>query len=173
MAIIYLCGLPGSGKSTVGPLLAKLRGQPFIDLDSLIEARAGMDIPAIFRSLGESKFREFETLSLVQAASRGDSVIALGGGALERIENRDVVLASGMLIHLDAPLVLLAARTIHNATRPLLNPDESLTERLASLKTLSERRKDQYALAPLSFPTADEDPMQTALMIFEAIDGLV
>ncbi len=173
MAIVYLCGLPGSGKSIIGPLLAKLRGQPFIDLDTMIAERAGMDIPAIFRSLGESKFREFESIALVQAANRGDSVIALGGGALEREDNRDVVLASGVLIHLEAPLALLAARTLNQVDRPLLDLNDSLSERLATLKALNEQRKDQYELAPLSFPTTDEDPMQTALMIFEAIDGLI
>ncbi|MBL0062635.1 MAG: shikimate kinase AroK [bacterium] len=173
MAIVYLCGLPGSGKSTIGPLLAKLRGQPFIDLDTMIAERAGMDIPAIFRSMGETKFRDFESLALVQAASRGDSVIALGGGALEREDNRDIVLASGMLIHLEAPLALLAARTMNHVNRPLLDINDSLSERLATLKALNERRRDQYELAPLSFPTTDEDPMQTALMIFEAIDGLI
>jgi len=173
MAIVYLCGLPGSGKSTIGPLLAKLRGQPFIDLDQMIAERAGMDIPAIFRSLGEPKFRDFESLSLVQAANRGDSVIALGGGALERDDNRDIVLASGMLIHLEAPLPLLAARTLNQGERPLFDSNDSLSERLIALKNLDERRKEQYEIAPLSFPTTDEDPMQTALMIFEAIDGLV
>lgn len=173
MAIIYLCGLPGSGKSTVGPLLAKLRGQPFIDLDSMIETRAGMDIPAIFRSLGEPKFRDFENLALVQAASRGDSVIALGGGALERADNRDIVLASGMLVHLEAPLPLLAARTMNQGYRPMFDLSDSLAERVMKLRNLYERRKEQYAIAPLSFPTSDEEPMQTALMIFEAVDGLV
>lgn len=173
MAIVYLCGLPGSGKSTIGPMLAKLRGQHFIDLDQMIEERAGMDIPAIFHSLGEGKFRDFENLALVQAASRGDSVIALGGGALERNDNRDIVMASGMLVHLDAPLELLAARTLSQTNRPMLHDSDSLSERIFALRDLNERRRDQYELAPMSFPTTDADPMQTALMIFEAIDGLV
>lgn len=173
MAIIYLCGLPGSGKSTIGPMLAKLRGQPFIDLDVMIEERAGMDIPAIFSSMGEITFRDFENLALVQAANRGDSVIALGGGALERDDNRDIILASGMLICLVAPIELLAARTMMQNSRPLFCEGDSLAERVHALKMLQDRRQEFYELAALDIETNDEDPMQTALAIFEAIDGLV
>lgn len=173
MAIVYLCGLPGSGKSTIGPLLAKLRGQPFIDLDTLIEERAGMKIPAIFHSIGETGFRDFENVALVQAASRGDSVIALGGGALERKENRDIIAASGLMVYLEAPLELLAARTLADNTRPLLDVNHSLQERITALNFLMLRRKDYFDEAPLSFPTTDPDAMQTALSMFEAIDGLV
>lgn len=173
MAIVYLCGLPGSGKSTIGPLLAELRGQPFVDLDSMIEARAGMEIPAIFRSMGEPAFRDFENLALVQSASRGDSVIALGGGALEREDNRAIVMASGLLVQLDAPLSVLAARTMKSTGRPLLDGAETMAERILALQALAEQRKEQFELAALTFPTANEDPKQTALMIFEAIDGLV
>lgn len=173
MAIVYLCGLPGSGKSTIGAMLAKLRGQPFIDLDKMIVERAGMDIPAIFRSLGEPKFRDFENISLVQAASRGESVIALGGGALERKDNRDVILAGGILIWLQAPISLLAARTLNQSDRPLLDPDDTLLEQVDRLRALAEQRHEQFELAALTFPTTDEDPMQTVLTIHEAIDGLV
>jgi len=173
MAIVYLCGLPGVGKSTVGALLAELRGQPFIDLDTLIEQRAGMSIPAIFSDFGEVKFREFENTTLVQAASRGDSVIALGGGALERRDNQDVILATGMLIRLEAPIPLLAARTLQQTGRPLFRDDDSLTDRVGVLELLHERRKDAFDLAPMSFSTDDGDPKLTALKIFEAIDGLV
>ncbi len=173
MAIVYLCGLPGSGKSTIGPMLAELRGQPFIDLDQLIEERAGMKIPAIFLKLGEQKFRDFENISLVQAASRGDCVIALGGGALEREDNRDVIGASGLLVYLHAPIELIAARTLHQTGRPLLPDGQSLAERIATLADLLERRKALFDEAPLTFPVNDPDPRQTALMIFETIDGLV
>jgi shikimate kinase len=173
MAIVYLCGLPGSGKSTIGAMLAKLRGQPFIDLDKMIEERAGMDIPAIFSSLGEPKFRDFENIALVQAASRGDSVIALGGGALERKDNRDIVLASGMLIWLQAPISLLAARTLNQSNRPLLDANDTLLERVDRLRVIMEQRHEQFELAAMTFPTTDEDPMQTALTIHEAVDGLV
>ncbi|MBK6909437.1 MAG: shikimate kinase [bacterium] len=173
MAIVYLCGMPGAGKSTLGPLLAELRAQPFIDLDTMIEQRAGMTIPAIFSSVGEGQFRDFENLSLVQAASRGDSVIALGGGALERDDNRDVIMASGLLILLEAPLPLLAARTMSQVGRPLFRDGESLAERVGVLQMLWERRREYFELAALTFETDDADPQQTALKIFEAIDGLV
>ncbi|MBK6766448.1 MAG: shikimate kinase AroK [bacterium] len=173
MAVVYLCGLPGSGKSTIGALLAELRSQPFYDLDTLIVERAGMNIPAIFHALGEEKFRDFESVSLVQAASRGDSVIALGGGALERIDNRDVISASGLMVYLEAPLELLAARTLADTSRPLLDPNHSLQERITALNFLLMRRREFFDEAPLSFPTTDPDPKQTALAIFEAIDGLV
>lgn len=154
-------------------MLAQLRGQPFVDLDQMIEQRAGMEIPAIFHSLGEAKFREFENVSLVHAASRGDCVIALGGGALERKDNRDIVIASGILIHLEAPLELLAARTLSSTHRPLLDAGESLLERIETLRSLLERRRKQFEFAAMSFPTTDVDPMQTALSIHEAIDGLI
>jgi shikimate kinase len=91
---IILIGYRGSGKTTVGRRLARRIGRPFVDLDDLIVAAAGKSIRQIFADHGEAHFRDLESRALAEAAGFAEHVIAMGGGALGRPENRAAIAAS-------------------------------------------------------------------------------
>src|SRR5687767_7202506 len=122
---IFLLGFMASGKSTVGPVLAARLGLEFIDLDLLIEAKAGCAIAELIERDGEEQFREIETQTLREAVSRGAAVIAPGGGAITREENRELMSRLGITVWLDAPFDLCWRRIRKDgATRPLA-PNEA------------------------------------------------
>jgi shikimate kinase len=102
---VFLVGFMASGKSTVGPELARRLGWEFVDLDSRIEARAQKSIPAIFQEGGEAGFRSAETAALrdLTASLQRDSVVALGGGAFSQARNREW-LRNWPTVFLSAPL---------------------------------------------------------------------
>ena len=101
---LVLIGMPGSGKSTVGKRCAHTLHLPFVDTDSLIEARAGKPIPRVFAEDGEAAFRKIETEVLAEVGSHGGQVIATGGGAVLREENRQYLRMNGTVIRLLRPL---------------------------------------------------------------------
>jgi shikimate kinase / 3-dehydroquinate synthase len=141
MPHIFLYGPPGTGKSTVGTLLARNLRLPFIDLDRLVEKNAGMPISLIVEQQGELVFRNFETSALRALAEDSESVIALGGGALLRDENRSFAERSGAVIFLIARLETLIERLSLDPTkRPLLSGD--LDDKLSSLLA---KRHEHYA----------------------------
>jgi shikimate kinase len=118
---IGLIGFMGSGKSTVGPLIAGLLGWDFVDLDTLVEARAGCPIAAVFDTHGEERFRALESESLHDLAGRRRVVIATGGGAPMRDANRWFFRdAETAVFHLHVSLDGALARTRGDASRPLL-----------------------------------------------------
>jgi shikimate kinase len=120
-ARITLIGFMGSGKSTVGPLLAGLLGWDFVDLDTLVEARAGCPVAAIFDTHGEEGFRALESLCLHELSGRSRVVIATGGGAPTRHANQWFFRDAGTAVfHLHASLDQALARTRDDASRPLL-----------------------------------------------------
>jgi len=113
-----------SGKSTVGPVLAAKLDRRFFDLDRLIEAKVGCAIAELIEREGEERFRELETETLREAASRQGTIIAPGGGAITREENRELMSRLGVTVWLDAPFELCWRRIQNDgATRPLA-PDE-------------------------------------------------
>jgi shikimate kinase len=121
---IFLLGFMASGKSTVGPVLAAKLDRRFIDLDSVIEAKVGCAIAEFIRREGEERFRELETETLREAASQRETVIAPGGGAITREENRELMSRLGVTVWLDTPFELCWRRIQNDgATRPLA-PDE-------------------------------------------------
>lgn len=122
---IVLTGMPASGKSTVGTLLAQKLGRAFIDTDELIEHKSGMTIPEIFEKLGEAKFRDLEAMAIKEAATATSAVIATGGGAVLREENVKALKKNGKIYFLDRPLEAL----IPTATRPLSSDAESMKKR--------------------------------------------
>jgi len=127
--IVYLVGMPGSGKSTVGPELARRIGVPFVELDERIEHAAGSSVREIFERDGEARFRELEAAALVEAASHDPSVVSCGGGVVLEPANRVSLRATGEVVFLSVPLEVLAERVRPGADRPLIRSEGDL-ERL-------------------------------------------
>jgi shikimate kinase len=143
---IFISGSMGSGKSTVGNLLAKKLNVAFKDLDLIIEAKAGVSLQHFFNSYGEDQFRDLEKecLQNLITNTKSKTIISLGGGTVAFHENLNLLLASGILIYLDCSPAVLAARiTKETNTRPLLDSNnQSKTETM--LKKLLEKRKPFY-----------------------------
>jgi len=143
---IFLVGFMASGKSTVGPLLAARLGRRFVDLDLVIEARAGCAIADLIEREGEERFREIETETLREVASHGGTIIAPGGGAITRAENRELMSRLGITVWLDAPFELCWLRIQKDgATRPLA-PDE------ATARARYEGRLELYRQSSIHIP---------------------
>ncbi len=122
---IVLTGMPGSGKSTVGRLLAEKLSRPFIDTDEEIVREAGTDIPTIFREKGEPAFRDLESAVLKRLSCTTGAVIATGGGAVLRPENVDHLKAGGRLFFLNRPVEQL----IPTDDRPLASSVDAIKAR--------------------------------------------
>ncbi|MBR3966249.1 MAG: shikimate dehydrogenase [Clostridia bacterium] len=140
---IVLCGMPGSGKSTVGALLAKELGRPFIDTDSLIIEQTGTEISDIFANQGEKVFRDIEEeIIREKVLSISGAVIATGGGAILRENNVRALKQNGKLFFLDRPLMDL----MPTDDRPLASTAEAIKkryeERYELYKTVSDIRID-------------------------------
>jgi shikimate kinase len=108
--IVYLVGMPGSGKSTVGGEVAGRLGVPFVDLDAEIERRSGASVPDIFAREGEAAFRVLEARELVNASRNDPSVVACGGGVVLEPANRITLRNTGTCVYLDVPLAVLQDR---------------------------------------------------------------
>ena len=117
---IFLVGLMGAGKTSVGRLLAKRFGKTFYDCDQEIERRTGVKIPVIFEIEGEEGFRAREATVLRELAALKDIVLATGGGAILRADNRQALKEAGTVVYLRASLDDLWQRTRHDRNRPLL-----------------------------------------------------
>jgi shikimate kinase len=131
--IIYLVGMPGSGKSTVGPELAGRLGVPFLELDAEIERTAGRSVAEIFAEEGEAGFRAREAAALVDAAQHDPSVVSCGGGVVLEPANRITLRATGEVVFLSVPLQVLVSRVPPAADRPLIRHDGDL-ERLFQVR---------------------------------------
>jgi shikimate kinase len=117
---IFLIGLMGAGKTSVGRLLAKRFDKTFYDCDHEIERRTGVKISVIFEIEGEPGFRVREAAVLRELADLNDIVLATGGGAVLREENRQLLRQQGTVVYLRASLEDLWQRTRHDRNRPLL-----------------------------------------------------
>lgn len=134
--IIYLVGMPGSGKSVVGNELAGRLGVPFFDLDDEIERREGRPIGRIFSEEGEPYFRALEAELLTRMATRDPAVVACGGGVVLEPANRVTLRATGVVVFLDVPLEVLKERVEPSADRPLIHSDGDLERLLAERDAL-------------------------------------
>ena len=117
---IFLVGLMGAGKTTVGRALAKKLNKRFIDTDHEIEARTGASIPLIFEIEGEAGFRQREAEVIRDLTAQQGIVLATGGGAVLRAENREYLKTRGTVIYLRASVNSILQRTSHDKNRPLL-----------------------------------------------------
>ncbi len=123
---VYLVGMMGAGKTTVGKRLARALDRQFVDLDKVIEKSTGVSVTTIFEIEGEAGFRQREVQSLGEAAGQGNLVVATGGGAVLSPINRTRMQATGYVVYLHAKPELLYERTRHDKGRPLLKVDNPL-----------------------------------------------
>jgi len=137
---IFLVGLMGAGKTSVGRRLARRLGKTFFDCDEEIERATGVKIPVIFDIEGEAGFRAREARMLAELALRADIVLATGGGAVLSAENRRVLVGNGVVVYLRAVATDLWTRTRHDRNRPLLRTGEPL----ARLEQLYAERDPIY-----------------------------
>jgi len=162
---IVLTGFMGSGKSTVGPLVARRLGWSFVDVDDVIEAEAGVAIAEIFAKHGEAHFRALEHATIARLCAEGDAlVLALGGGAIEHAASRDLLLSSPgtLLVHLEVELATTLARcrgTEH--LRPILADQPNLASRY-------QRRLPLYRAAHVSIRVDALTPEQAVDAILRA-----
>ena len=123
---LYLIGLMGAGKTTIGRQLARRLHLDFYDSDREVEARTGVSIPTVFEIEGEEGFRRREAQVISELAELPPCVIATGGGAVLRPENRAALKASGWVAYLDVPPAILWERTRLDRNRPLLRVEDPL-----------------------------------------------
>jgi len=158
MPHLFLYGPPGTGKSTIGEILARNLKLPFVDLDRVIETNAGMSISQIIEGRGESAFRELESTALKNLVGEKESVVALGGGALLRDENRAIAERSGRVALLTAEPSTLIERLQNNSDeRPLLSGDLR-----GKLESLLAKRSEHYSSFPLRVSVGGKTAEQNA-----------
>ncbi len=155
----------GTGKTTVGNLLARKLGYSFVDTDEVIEKTTGKTINQIFADEGEENFRQIESEVLSQVSAHTKLIIATGGGIVLRRFNWSY-LHYGLVIWLDAPVAVLMARLQNDTTRPLLQNDNPAQV----LQTLLDQRKSLYAEADLHIQIdANDTPEQIVSRIIAGI----
>ncbi|HVN92211.1 MAG TPA: shikimate kinase [Terracidiphilus sp.] len=164
---IVLTGFMGSGKSTVGPLVAERLGWTFVDADDVIAAEAGRSIPEIFRSEGETEFRRRERETIAKLARGSELVLALGGGAIEDVATRELLMMmpQTLMVHLEVELETTLARCKGTENlRPVL-ADE------ANLRSRYERRLPLYRMAHVTVKVDALTPDEVADAIVRAAQG--
>jgi shikimate kinase len=150
---IFLVGLMGAGKTTVGKNLARHLEKPFYDSDQEIEARTGVNIPLIFELEGEAGFRRRESAVIADLTQMQDIILATGGGVVLAKENRDNLCKNGLVVYLRANVKELWHRTRHDRNRPLLQTEDPR----AKLQQLFEQRDPLYReIADVVIDTGDQ-----------------
>ena len=149
---IVITGFMGTGKTTVGQILAHKLNREFVDMDALIEERARMTIPQIFARQGEDAFRAMERRLVYELALRNGLVIATGGGALVDEAMRETMVQSGLVVCLNASKADIRERLAENANRPLAGGWESLFD----------QRQGAYARMPYQIMTTGKRPEEIA-----------
>lgn len=137
---VFLVGLMGAGKTSVGRVLARRLGLPFVDSDHEIEARTGVSIPTIFEIEGEESFRKREAQVIADLTQREALVLATGGGVVLNPENRVQLKANGFVVYLNVPPESLYERIKHDRNRPLIQVENPL----ARLRELYAQRDPLY-----------------------------
>ena len=135
---IVLVGMPSSGKSSVGRVIAEKTGREFIDTDELIVKKEGVDITTIFNERGEDYFRDIEALVIKECSLKNGVVISCGGGAVLRSENISRLRANGRIYYLDRPLSMLTP----TSDRPTALDPEAMAKRYEERKEIYERSCD-------------------------------
>jgi shikimate kinase len=163
---IALIGFMGTGKTVVGKILAEMLGKEFIELDALIEKKAGKSIPDIFREQGEIAFRDLEINVTREVAGRKNAVIACGGGIVLNTINIDRLGQECVIVCLNALPAVILKRTSADNGRPLLAVDD----RVRRIKELLEFRQPYYERsADVMINTSRVKPATVARRIIEKV----
>ena len=163
---IYLIGMPGSGKSATGKLLAKAFNFSFVDTDDLIEKRSQMIIKDIFSEYGEDYFRKLETEVLDEVSKKKNQVVSTGGGIIIREENWSLMRAAeGVTVYLKTSPEWILKRTAHTDKRPLLNTGDQV----AAINKLYNARQALYNRATITCVTDQKSPNAVASEIERTI----
>jgi shikimate kinase len=166
---ILLVGPRGSGKSTVGPALARALGWAFADADELVEATAGMSIADLFKAEGEAGFRDRESAALAELCGRPDHVVATGGGVVLRPANRDLLARSGFVAWLTVPPDVAFERMQADPTTAGRRPNLTALGGVAEVRELIAAREPLYrAVADFTCDTAGRSPADAAAAILTA-----
>lgn len=155
---LVITGFMGTGKTTVGRILAQRLGRPFVDMDALIEKREGRSIEEIFAAEGEAYFRELEAALCRELAPPQGLVIATGGGALVNPVNLALMQSGGLVVCLDGEPEVLWERLATANDRPLLQGPDGR----ARLEALLQARQAAYARIPHHVDTTHRSPQEVA-----------
>ncbi|WGV24133.1 shikimate kinase [Halotia branconii] len=166
---LYLIGMMGAGKTTVGQLLAQQLSYGFVDTDNIIAQAAGRSINQIFAQEGEAAFRQLESDVLAQVCAYTRLTIATGGGIVLRRENWSY-LHHGLIVWLDVPVEIIYNRLAEDTTRPLLQDIDPQSK----LRSLLEQRTPLYSQADLHITISKgETPEEIATKVMQAIPSVL
>ena len=152
---VYLIGMMGAGKSTVGKRLAKKLQYRFVDTDNIIEQVVNTSISNIFAQVGEEGFRQLESDVLMQVSAYIRTVVSTGGGIVLRPKNWSF-LNHGMIVYLDVPVDLLVQRLANDRSRPLLQEQDIK----AKITQLYKEREHLYQQADIILPITPKDSVE-------------
>ena len=160
---LFLVGLPGAGKSTLGRQLARRLHKQFVDADAELEQRLGVSIPTIFEIEGEAGFRDREEAVLADLTALANIVLSTGGGAVLRPDNRVRLRDNGTVIYLHAEPSTLWGRIRHSRNRPLLQTADPLSR----LAELYRQRDALYRETATHIVESDRSEVMRLVRIFE------
>ncbi len=164
---IVLVGFMGTGKTSVGKILAKKLNRSIVDVDEAIEASEKRKIRDIFKEDGEAHFRVLEKKAIQEIAQRRGLVITTGGGAVLDVQNIEVLKETGFLVALWASPETILKRVAHSKNRPLLKEED----RLVQIQRLLAARKPFYEKADFYFKTDGLTAEEVAKNILEKLEG--
>ncbi len=176
-SIVYLAGFMGSGKSTIGPILANTIGYGFEDVDRVIERSQGAPVNVVFLQQGEERFRVIEHSVLLDLSRRTRLVIALGGGTIVEKENRDIIESSGIVVYLKSSSEGIYKRVRNRSDRPLLLKPDGTRLNDDELRTriieLHREREPYYSFADVTISVDNKDVGLTVDEIVKLISHIL
>lgn len=164
-------GFMGVGKTKVGAILAKHLNYGFVDTDDVIIRNAGMPISEIFEKFGEPHFRQLETEAIRQVSSVSRQIIALGGGAVMKAENREMITQSGVTVALSYPPEIIFNRVTRNNKRPLLHAG-SREEQMQKIVAMMKQRSSTYQKADVVLHFNCEVPAENVALAIQSYLGV-
>ena len=164
---LFIIGPMASGKSLLGRKLSEYLDLPHVDMDKEIELRAGAEISWIFEKEGEEGFRDRESAVLKESSELESFIISTGGGAILRIENRELMRSWGKVIYLEAPIEIQLSRTLNDKTRPLIEN----VDKKEIFSVLSKERTPIYEeLSDIKVPFKDRSKDELLNTVLKLLD---